>query len=90
MKKGFGFEMLTAKKSRVYVNNKTCSINIPREFGLNAEEVYVNKIGDVIMITPVIRLAETLKQGAKILVALPDEFMAEGLPESIPALREDL
>ena len=42
------------------------------------------------MVTPVIRLAETLKQGAKILVALPDEFMAEGLPESIPALREDL
>lgn len=82
--------MLTAQKSKVYVNDQAYSVNIPIEFNLNAEEVYINKIGDVLMITPVSRLAETLRRGAEILATLPDEFMAEELPETIPAVREEL
>lgn len=72
------------------MNNQTYSVNIPLEFTLNAEEVYINKIGDVLMITPVSRLAETLRRGAEILATLPDEFMAGGLPETVPAVREEL
>ena len=53
----------------MFVNNQTYTVNIPPEFNFQAEEVYVNKIGDVLMITPVSRLAETLEHGAAILAS---------------------
>ena len=83
--------MLTAQKSKVFVNDQTYTVNIPKEFNLqSAEEVYVNKIGDVLMITPVNRLAETLERGAAILASYSEDFMRDGLPEEISAVREEL
>ena len=82
--------MLTAQRTKVFVNNQTYAVNIPPEFNFRAEEVYVNKIGDVLMITPVSRLAETLERGAEILASYSEDFMRDGLPEEIPAVREEL
>lgn len=82
--------MLTAQKINAYSENGIFSVNIPQDLGFNAEELYVNKIGDVLMITPVSRLAETLERGAEILAMLPEVFMEGGMPESIPAVREEL
>lgn len=76
--------MLAAQRVRVLDN----SLNIPQEFNFHAEEVYINKIGDVLMITPVSRLSETLERGASMLASL--DFMKDGLPEEIPAVREEL
>ena len=82
-KKEFIVSMITAQKSKVFVNNQTYTVNIPPEFNFQAEEVYVNKIGDVLMMTPVSRLAETLEQGAAILASYSQDFLKDGQPEEI-------
>jgi virulence-associated protein VagC len=82
--------MITAQRSKVFVNNQTYAVNIPPEFNFQAEEIYINKIGDVLMMTPVSRLAETLERGAAILASYSEDFMKDGLPEEIPAVREEL
>ena len=78
--------MLAVQKSKVLVN----TLNIPQEFNFDAEEVYINKIGDVLMITPVNRLAETLELGAAVLAEFSEDFMKDGMPEEISAVREEL
>ncbi len=40
--------MLTASRAKVFENNQTYAVNIPQELNFQAEEVYMNKIGDVI------------------------------------------
>lgn len=82
--------MLTVQKVNVSEDTMTRYVNIPQEFDFNAEEVFVNKIGDVLMITPVSRLAKTLERGAEILALYAGDFMEGGLPESIPVVREEL
>ncbi len=62
--------VLTACKSKV-INN---TVYIPKEWNFHADEVFINKIADVLMITPVERLAETLASL---------DFMKDGRPEEI-------
>ena len=76
--------MLTACKSKV-INN---TVYIPKEWNFHADEVFINKIGDVLMITPVERLAEAFERGAATLASL--DFMKAGRPAEIPAVREEL
>ena len=83
--------MLIASRANVFENNQTYAVNIPPELNFHAQEVYMNKIGDVLMITPVSRLAETFERGAAILASYSEDFMKDGkdgLPEEIPAVRE--
>ena len=78
--------MLTAK---IISTDKSYSINLPKAFNLNFnldEEVYINKIGDVVMMTPTSRLADALERGAKILAEFAPDFMSGDLPESIEAI----
>ena len=81
--------MLMASRAKVFENNQTYAVRIPQELNFHAEEVYMNKIGDVLMITPVGRLAETLERGAAILASYSEDFMKDGLPEEIPAVKLD-
>ncbi len=78
--------MPSAQKSKIFVNN----LNIPQELNFDAEKVYINKIGDVLIMTPVNRLAETLERGAAIIAEFADDFMKDAMPEEIPAVREKL
>lgn len=90
LKEEIHFLMLTASRAKVFENNQAYAVNIPQELNFQAEEVYMNKIGDVLMMTPVSRLAETLERGAAILASYSEDFMKDGLPEEIPAVREEL
>lgn len=83
--------MLTAQRTKIISTDKAYSINLPKAFNFNLdEEVYINKIGDVVMMTPASRLADTLERGAKILAEFAPDFMSGDLPESIEAIREKL
>ena len=82
--------MLTAQRTKIIsTDDKSYSINLPKAFNFNFnldEEVYINKIGDVVMMTPTSRLADTLERGAKILAEFAPDFMSGDLPESIEAI----
>lgn len=73
--------MLTAEK----VINQT--VRVPRDFAIDeGDELYVNRIGNTLIMTPVSRLAEVFEQEAAILASL--DFMKDGLPDEIPVTRE--
>ena len=64
------------------------SVRIPQEYRFKAdEEVFINKIGDTLLITPVNALPAIFDQGVAMLT---DDFLADGVPKSIPSPREGL
>ena len=73
--------------TRVFTNGRSQAVRIPKEYRFKTDEVFINKIGDTIMLTPVKSLADSLLTGARM---LPEDFFEEGRPDSIPAVREEL
>ena len=63
------------------------SVNIPKEYRLKTDEVYINKIGDVITITPLTSIRKEFEEGCNM---LSDDFFEEGIPDSISCVREEL
>ena len=76
--------MQTAK---VFYNGRSQAVRIPKEYRFDVEEVFVNKIGDTLMLTPISKLGETMDRGV---AAITDDFLADGFPEEIPSPREGL
>ena len=73
--------------SKVFMNGRSQAVRIPAQYRFNDNEVFVNKIGDTLMITPIEKLAESLERGAAM---IPDDFMEDGIPDEIPVRREEL
>ncbi|MCR4584402.1 MAG: type II toxin-antitoxin system VapB family antitoxin [Lachnospiraceae bacterium] len=73
--------------TKVFMNGRSQAVRIPLEFRFEEEEVYVNKIGDTLMLTPVKSLAETMRKGIEL---IPDDFFEDGRPDEIPTIREEL
>ncbi len=50
------------------------------------DEVFINKIGDTVMVTPIDALEETMKKGIEL---ISDDFFEEGRADEIPTVREE-
>ena len=70
-----------------FMSGHSQAIRIPKEYRLPDEEVFVNRIGDTITLTPVSKLRESFEYGLEMFT---DDFMAEGRPEEIESRRIDL
>jgi antitoxin VapB len=64
--------MLTAK---VFRSGNSQAIRIPKEYQIDGEELYINKIGDAIVIFPKNNPWELFK---KSLTAFSDDYLADG------------
>lgn len=73
--------------TRVFTNGRSQAVRIPKKYRFETDEVFIAKIGDTVMLTPVASLAESFDQG---IAMLTEDFLAEGLPKSIPSGREKL
>ena len=73
--------------TRVFMNGRSQAVRIPREFRFEEEELFINRIGNTLMLTPKSALADTLRQGASL---IPEDFLDNGMPEEVPSVREDL
>jgi antitoxin VapB len=64
---------MTTKK--VYENGKSQTVCIPKECRLTENEVYINKIGDIVMLTP-----KTMRWDGflKSLELFSEDFMSDG------------
>lgn len=76
--------IMTAK---VFRNGRSQAVRIPAEYRFDAEEVFINKIGDTLLLTPKSSLAKALKQGADL---ISKDFMNDGRPDEIGVSREAL
>lgn len=73
--------------AKVFTNGRSQAVRIPKEYRFDTDEVFVNKIGEALILTPQTSLAAAFDYGASMLT---EDFLAEGIPESIPSAREML
>ena len=79
--------METLMTTRVFTNGRSQAVRIPKEFRFNESEIIINKIGDTVLLTPKSALADSVRRAS---VLLPDDFLENGIPECIPAMREEI
>jgi len=71
--------MQTAK---IFINGRSQAVRIPKEFQFKGEEVYIQKVGDAVILVPKNKAWNTFLDG---LNGFTDDFLKEGkidLPES--------
>ena len=73
--------------TRVFMNGRSQAVRIPAEYRFEETELYVNRIGNTLLLTPVSDLADSLRQGAAM---ISDDFMDGGMPDEIPAIRGEI
>ena len=76
-----------SRMTKVFMNGRNQAVRIPAQYRFEDEELFVNKIGNTLMLTPVSALPGTLQLGASL---IPEDFMADGIPAEIGVSREDL
>ena len=78
---------IAMETTRIFTNGRSQAVRIPKQYRFDVDEVYVNKVGDTLMLTPKASLAKAFEQGAAMLT---DDFLADGAPEDIPSPRDAL
>ena len=73
--------------TKVFMNGRSQAVRIPAEYRFEEDELFINKIGNTLMLTPRSSLIYTLRQGAAM---VSEDFMAEGRPNEITTVREEL
>lgn len=76
--------MMTAK---IFENGRSQAVRLPKEYRFAESEVYVNKVGDVVLLIPkTCKWSSTLQS----LDMFSSDFMAEGRAEAAGPEREAL
>ncbi len=73
--------------ARVFTNGRSQAVRIPKEYRFEADEVFINKIGDIVMLTPKEEIAHALDEGVRMLT---DDFLEDGIPDPVSSERIDL
>lgn len=75
--------------TKTFMSGRSQAVRIPKEYRYadDNQEVYINKVGDTLMITPVNSLKATF---LKSLTMFTDDFLEDGRPEELPNERIEL
>lgn len=75
--------------TKTFMSGRSQAVRIPKEyrFPQNDEELYINKVGDAVILIPRESIRNTFLQG---LHMVTEDFLADGRPEELPNVREDL
>lgn len=73
--------------AKLFVNGQSQAVRLPKEYRFSGNEVYIQKIGNTVMLFLKERAWETFLQG---LNSFTDDFFADGRSQDIQAPREIL
>ena len=76
--------MQTAK---VFTSGRSQAVRIPKEYRFDDDEVYISRVGDAIVLTPVNKAKDVFREGV---CGFSDDFLSDGRPEQIPTERKEL
>ncbi len=76
--------MMTAK---IFENGRSQAVRLPKEYRFSEEEVFINKIGDIVMLIPKSQKWSRFLSG---LSMFSDDFMAKGREEQDEQERDEL
>ncbi|MBQ1365696.1 MAG: type II toxin-antitoxin system VapB family antitoxin [Clostridia bacterium] len=73
--------------THAFMTGRSQAVRIPKEYRLPDEEIFVNRIGHTITLTPVSKLKESFAESLRMFT---DDFMEDGRPPQIDAKRDEL
>ena len=73
--------------TRTFMTGRSQAVRIPKEYRLPEEDIFVNRIGNTITLTPVSKLKESFAESMQMFT---EDFMADGRPPQIDAKRDEL
>ncbi len=73
--------------AKLFVNGQSQAVRLPKEYRFSGSEVYIQKVGDAVMLFPKDRAWETFLNG---LNSFTDDFFANGRNQGVQAPRETL
>ena len=75
------------KTAKIFENGRSQAVRLPKEYRFEEDEVYINKIGNVIMLIP---KNDPWAGAFAAADAITPDFMAEGRPEFPEQEKEEL
>jgi antitoxin VapB len=73
--------------ARLFVNGRSQAVRLPKEYQFEGEDVYIQKVGDAVILFPVDKEWKTFLYG---LNSFSDDFMSEGRDQGIDQVSEEL
>ena len=75
------------KTARLFVNGRSQAVRLPKEYQFSGEDVYIQKVGEAVILFPVDKEWEVFLHG---LNSFSDDFMSEGRFQGADQEREIL
>ena len=73
--------------AKLFVNGQSQAVRLPKEYRFSGNEVYIQKVGNAVMLFPKERAWETFLNG---LNSFTDDFFADGRNQGVQVPRETL
>jgi antitoxin VapB len=73
--------------ARLFVNGRSQAVRLPKECQFEGEDVYIQRVGDAVILFPLDKEWETFLHG---LNGFSGDFMSEGRDQGIDQVREEL
>ena len=67
--------------TKVFTSGRSQAVRIPKEYRFDSDEVFINRVGDAVILTSVSKAESVFREG---LAAFSEDFLAEGRPEQVP------
>ena len=75
------------QRAKVFTSGRSQAVRIPKEYRFDESEVFINRVGDALILTPVNKIQAVYQQG---LESFSADFLSNGRPEQNPTYREGL
>ena len=73
--------------ARIFLNGRSQAVRLPKEYKFNSEKVYIQRVGDAVILLPVDKQWEVFLHG---LNGFSDDFMSEGRQQGADQERDEL
>ena len=73
--------------AKIFENGRSQAVRLPKRFRFSGNEVFIQKIGNVVILTPKEKAWETFLEG---LEGFTDDFFQDGREQGTPQERETL
>jgi antitoxin VapB len=73
--------------ARLFTNGRSQAVRLPKEYQFKGESVFIQKVGDAVILIPFDKAWETFLHG---LNSFSDDYMSEGRLEELEQKREEL
>jgi antitoxin VapB len=73
--------------ARLFINGRSQAVRLPKEYQFKGEDVYIQKVGDAVILFPVDKEWETFLYG---LNNFSDDYFSEGRDQGVDQKRKNL